>query len=61
MRPTRSAANYTGWLQTSPTLGIVVSLVVVAATRELVGADAFNAWGWRIPFLLSLLMVAIAI
>jgi len=33
-----------GWLQTSPTLGIVVSLAVIAATRELLGADAFNAW-----------------
>src|SRR5437867_1987621 len=52
---------YTGWLQTSPTLGIVVSLAVVVGTRQLLGTDAFNAWGWRIPFLLSLLMVAIAI
>src|SRR5947208_5393748 len=52
---------YTGWLQTSPTLGIVVSLVVIILTREIVGTEAFNAWGWRIPFLLSLLMVAIAI
>ena len=52
---------YTGWLQTSPTLGIVVSMVVIIGTRELLGAEAFNAWGWRIPFLLSLLMVAIAI
>src|SRR5919201_4801626 len=52
---------YTGWLQTSPTLGIVVSLVVIILTRELLGTEAFNAWGWRVPFLLSLLMVAIAI
>src|SRR5437867_1177187 len=52
---------YTGWLQTSPTLGIVVSLVVIIVTRETLGTEAFNAWGWRIPFLLSLLMVAIAI
>src|SRR5205814_9923446 len=52
---------YTGWLQTSPTLGIVVSLIVIIVTRDLVGTEAFNAWGWRIPFLLSLLMVAIAI
>src|SRR2546430_5780198 len=52
---------YTGWLQTSPTLGIVVSLVVISVTRQTVGTEAFNAWGWRIPFLLSLLMVAIAI
>jgi MFS family permease len=52
---------YTGWLQTSPTLGIVVSLAVIIATRTYLGNDAFNAWGWRVPFLVSFLMVAIAI
>src|SRR5512132_2092273 len=52
---------YTGWLQTSPTLGIVVSLAVIIATRTYFGNDAFNAWAWRVPFLLSFLMVAIAI
>src|SRR5438876_1103411 len=59
--PDDKRGYYTGWLQTSPTLGIVVSLVVIIVTRELLGTEAFNAWGWRIPFLLSLLMVAIAI
>src|SRR2546421_1572393 len=59
--PDAKRGYYTGWLQTSPTLGIVVSLVVIILTREIVGTEAFNAWGWRIPFLLSLLMVAIAI
>ncbi len=52
---------YTGWLQTSPTLGIVVSLAVIIGTRTAMGNEAFNAWGWRIPFLISLLLVAIAI
>src|SRR5215471_7874411 len=54
---------YTGWLQTSPTLGIVVALAVVAGTREYFGQESFNApWGaWRIPFLISFLLVAIAI
>ena len=59
--PDEKRGYYTGWLQTSPTLGIVVSLIVIIATREMLGTEAFNAWGWRIPFLLSLLMVAIAI
>ncbi|HYK82493.1 MAG TPA: MFS transporter [Gemmatimonadales bacterium] len=59
--PDEKRGYYTGWLQTSPTLGIVVSLAVIVVTRELLGTEAFNAWGWRIPFLLSLLMVAIAI
>jgi MFS family permease len=52
---------YTGWLQTSPTLGIVVSLAVIIGTRTYLGEAAFNEWGWRIPFLISLLLVAIAI
>ena len=52
---------YTGWLQTSPTLGIVVSLAVIILTRTWAGNEAFDAWAWRIPFLLSFLLVAIAI
>ncbi len=52
---------YTGWLQTSPTLGIVVSLAVILGTQKYLGDAAFNDWGWRIPFIISLLLVAIAI
>src|SRR5438067_8131567 len=52
---------YTGWLQTSPTLGIVVSLAVIIATRTYFGTEVFDAWAWRIPFLISFLLVAIAI
>src|SRR5579883_2358792 len=52
---------YTGWLQTSPTLGIVVSVAVVAGTQLSLGSQTFNDWGWRVPFLVSFLLVAIAI
>jgi MFS family permease len=52
---------YTGWLQTSPTLGIVLSLGVVIGTRTALGTEAFNAWGWRIPFVASLLLVTVAL
>jgi MFS family permease len=52
---------YTGWLQTSPTLGIVLSLAVIISTRTYLGEAAFNEWGWRFPFILSLLLVGIAI
>src|SRR6202140_2279092 len=52
---------YTGWLQTSPTLGIVGWLAVIIATRTFFGNDAFNAWAWRVPFLVSFLLVAVAI
>ncbi|HLZ02141.1 MAG TPA: MFS transporter [Bradyrhizobium sp.] len=52
---------YTGWLQTSPTLGIVLSLIVIIATRSYAGEDAFNAWAWRIPFLFSFLLVFVTL
>src|SRR5213075_974100 len=59
--PDEHRGYYTGWLQTSPTLGIVVSLGVIIATRTYFGNDVFNAWAWRVPFLISFLLVAIAI
>jgi len=59
--PDESRGYYTGWLQTSPTLGIVVSLAVIIGCRTYFGNDAFNAWAWRVPFLVSFLLVAIAI
>ena len=51
---------YTGWLQTSPTLGIVLSLAVIIITRTYFGEAAFNDWAWRIPFLCSFLLVIVA-
>jgi MFS family permease len=59
--PDDSRGYYTGWLQTSPTLGIVVSLAVIIATRTYFGNQAFDEWAWRVPFLVSFLLVAIAI
>ena len=52
---------YTGWLQTSPTLGIVLSLIVIIAPRSYFGEAVFNAWAWRIPFLFSFVLVLIAV
>ena len=59
--PDESRGYYTGWLQTSPTLGIVVSLAVIIATRTYFGNKVFDEWAWRVPFLVSFLLVAIAI
>ncbi len=59
--PDDSRGYYTGWLQTSPTLGIVVSLAVIIATRSYFGNQVFDEWAWRVPFLFSFLLVAIAI
>jgi MFS family permease len=58
--PDDKRGYYTGWLQTSPTLGIVVSLAVIILTRTFFGTQAFDEWAWRVPFLLSFLLVAIA-
>jgi MFS family permease len=52
---------YTGWLQTSPTLGIVLSLIVIIVTRTYFGEAVFNAWAWRIPFLFSFLLVFVTL
>src|SRR5690242_13248329 len=57
----KNRGYYTGWLQTSPTLGIVVSLATIIGIRSYLGVEAFNDWGWRVPFIISLLLVGIAI
>jgi MFS family permease len=51
---------YTAWLQTSPTLGIVLSLIVIVAARTYFGNQAFDDWAWRIPFLFSFVLMLIA-
>jgi MFS family permease len=51
---------YTGWLQTSPTLGIVLSLAVIIAARTYFGNEVFDDWAWRVPFLFSFVLMSIA-
>lgn len=55
--PEDQRGYYTGWLQTSPTLGIVLSLIIIIATRTYFGEAVFADWAWRIPFLCSFLLV----
>jgi MFS family permease len=52
---------FTSWIQTTATLGLFAALLVVIGTRTYVGEDAFKAWGWRIPFLISILLLAISL
>ncbi|MFT4033757.1 MAG: MFS transporter [Siphonobacter sp.] len=52
---------FTSWIQTTATLGLFVSLAVIVATRKLVGVQTFEEWGWRIPFLASILLVGVSI
>lgn len=50
---------FTSWIQITPTAGMALSLFVIFTTRTIVGEEAFGAWGWRIPFLLSILLLAV--
>lgn len=51
----------TGWIQSSASFGLLAALLVIVATRTYLGEDAFNAWGWRIPFLASSVLLAISL
>lgn len=51
---------YTSFIQTTATLGLFVSLGVILATRLGMGEEAFSEWGWRIPFLLSVVLVLVS-
>lgn len=57
--PEDKRGYYTGWLQTSPTLGIVLSLIIIIATRSYFGEAVFADWAWRIPFLCSFLLLIV--
>jgi MFS family permease len=55
--PDHRRGYYTSFIQTTATLGLFVSLLVILVVRTAVGEAAFRAWGWRIPFLLSVVLV----
>ena len=59
--PANRRGFYTSFIQTTATLGLFVSIGVILAIRHWVGVDEFAIWGWRIPFLLSALLVAVSI
>lgn len=52
---------YTAWIQTTATLGLFLSLIVILSTRSAIGEDEFAAWGWRVPFLVSVFLLAISV
>ncbi|MBC4017488.1 MFS transporter [Siccirubricoccus deserti] len=52
---------YTSWIQTTATLGLFLSLLVILFTRTAVGEEAFADWGWRVPFLLSVVLLGISV
>ena len=52
---------YTSWIQTTATAGLFLSLIVILATRTQLGAQDFSDWGWRLPFLLSAVLLGVSL
>ena len=52
---------YTGWIQTTATLGLFLALVVIGVLRAVMTPEQFSAWGWRVPFLLSFLLLVVSV
>src|SRR5436853_2915235 len=59
--PDHKRGFYTSFIQITATLGLFISLIVILATQSSMSMEAFSAWGWRIPFLISIFMLAISL
>ena len=59
--PNGKRGEYTSWIQTTATLGLFLSLLVILGTRTAMGEPAFNDWGWRIPFLVSIILLGVSV
>src|SRR3712207_121707 len=52
---------YTSWIQTTATLGLFLSLIVILLTQAAMTDEAFKSWGWRVPFLVSIVLLAVSV
>jgi MFS family permease len=59
--PRGKRGAYTAWIQTTATLGLFLSLVVILGVRTILGEEEFADWGWRIPFLASIVLLAVSV
>ena len=59
--PDNRRGYFTSWIQTTATVGLVLALVIILICRVSMGTETFAAWGWRVPFLLSFFLVAVAL
>jgi sugar phosphate permease len=59
--PQNRRGFYTSWIQTTATLGLFLSLIVILFTQQTIGREAFADWGWRIPFLISIVLLGISV
>ena len=59
--PQGKRGAFTSWIQTTATLGLFLSLIVILGVRTYIGEAAFADWGWRIPFLVSIILLAVSV
>ncbi|MDP3738292.1 MAG: MFS transporter [Hyphomonadaceae bacterium] len=59
--PKNRRGFYTSWIQITATIGLLLSLVLILTVRKTTSPEAFNEWGWRIPFLLSIFLLGISV
>ncbi len=59
--PPARRGYYASWLNTTPTLGFLISLLIILSCRQGLGDDAFKTWGWRIPFLMSVVLLGVSV
>lgn len=59
--PNGQRGAYTSWIQTTATAGLLLSLLVISGTRAVTGEEVFSDWGWRIPFLLSIVLLGVSV
>jgi len=58
--PAGEKGYWTSWIQTTATVGLFISLMVILATKSVLSAEAFDLWGWRVPFWVSIAMVGVS-
>jgi MFS family permease len=58
--PVGQKGYWTSWIQTTATIGLFISLMVILATKNVLSAEDFDAWGWRVPFWVSIVMVGVS-
>ncbi|MHC0444005.1 MFS transporter [Flavobacterium sp. 3-218] len=58
--PAGEKGYWTSWIQTTATVGLFISLMVILATKSVLSAEAFDLWGWRVPFWISIAMVGVS-
>jgi MFS family permease len=56
----RRTRSWTSWIQTTATVGLFISLMVILATRNILSPEQFDEWGWRVPFWVSIIMVGVS-